>query len=415
MADLAEPDVPFLTPDSLTLHTAFQPVFSLTHGRLVGHEALLRAQGAEGRPVPPSELFAAITAPASLAALDARAVRQHLSAYVSAGKREAAEWLLLNLHPASLLPDTGSVDDIVRAIEESELRPSRIVIEVLESPLFEEDRVYPALQRLRDLGCLIALDDFGAGHSNFERIFDLRPHLVKLDRRVLLRAKGDAKARRILQRMVSLIQECGALVLIEGIETQAGAHVALTCDVDFVQGYYFGRPDAQVLAAQGDHPPLLQAWDSFDEGQSRADDRWRESMGAHCDELRLASIQLAAGASVPSACAGFLAADGATMCYLLDDRGHQIDEIAFRDDGMRRRLVGTEQFEPLRDCAGARWSRRQYFRRAVSFPGAVQLTRPYLTLQGGWMCLTASIAFEIEGRRVILCGDLRIDPTGDAA
>ncbi|WP_416758931.1 EAL domain-containing protein [Roseateles sp. So40a] len=415
MSDLAELDVASLAPEALTLHTAFQPVFSLTHGRLVGHEALLRAQGADGRPAPPSELFTAITTPASLAALDARAVRQHLSAYVSAGKREAAEWLLLNLHPVSLLPDTGALDDIVLAIEESGLRPSRIVIEVLESPLFEDDRVYPALQRLRDLGCLIALDDFGAGHSNFERIFDLRPHLVKLDRRVLLRAKGDARARRILQRMVSLIQECGALVLIEGVETLAGAHVALTCDADFVQGYYFGRPAAEVLPAQGEHPPLLQAWDSFDEGQSRADDRWRESMGAHCDDLRLASIQLAAGASVATACAGFLAADGATMCYLLDDRGHQIEEVAFRDDGMRRRLGGTEQFEPLRDCAGARWSRRQYFRRAVSFPGAVQLTRPYLTLQGGWMCLTASIAFEIEGRRVILCGDLRIDPTEAAA
>jgi EAL domain-containing protein (putative c-di-GMP-specific phosphodiesterase class I) len=411
MPDLAEPDVHAQASDVITLHTAFQPVFSLTHGRLVGHEALLRVQDPHGSPIPPNELFASISAPAELAALDARTVRQHLAAYVAAGKRDTPEWLLINLHPMSLLPDTGALEDILLAIAQSGMRPSRIVIEVLESPLFEEDRVYPALERLRDLGCLIALDDFGAGHSNFERIFDLRPHLVKLDRRVLLRAKADAKARRILQRMVSLIQECGSLVLIEGIETLAGAHLALTCDVDFVQGYYFGRPAAEVLRADGDHPPLLQAWESFDEGQSRADDRWRESMGAHCDDLRLASIQLAAGATMETACADFLAADSATMCYLLDDRGQQIDDVAFRDDGTRRRLVGTEQFEPLRDCAGARWSRRQYFRRAVSFPGAVQLTRPYLTLQGGWMCLTASIAFEIGDRTVILCGDLRIHPS----
>lgn len=410
MADLAELDIVVSPQDGLTLHTAFQPVFSLTHGRLVGHEALLRVQDAQGCAVPPNELFASISAPAALAALDARTVRQHLDAYLAAGKRDAAEWLLLNLHPMSLLPETGALAEILLAIAQSGIRPSSIVIEVLESPLFEEDRVYPALEQLRELGCLIALDDFGAGHSNFERIFDLRPHLVKLDRRVLLRAKADAKARRILQRMVSLIQECGSLVLMEGIETQAGAHVALTCDADFVQGYYFGRPAAEVLQAGVDHPPLMEAWDSFDEGQSRADDRWRESMGAHCDDLRLASIQLAAGASMQTACASFLAADRATMCHLLDDRGHQIGEIAFRDSGTQRRLNGTEQFAPLRDCAGARWSRRQYFRRAISFPGAVQLTRPYLTLQGGWMCLTASIAFEIGDRTVILCGDLRIHP-----
>lgn len=408
MSVLAEPSVPSHAPGNLTLHTAFQPVFSLTHGRLVGHEALLRAQDVHGRPVPPNELFASISAPAALAALDARAVRQHLDAYVTAGKRDAVEWLLINLHPMTLLPDTGALEDILLAIAHSGIRPSRIVVEVLESPLFAEDRVYPALERLRDLGCLIALDDFGAGHSNFERIFNLRPHLVKLDRRVLLRAKGDAKARRILQRMVSLIQECGSLVLVEGVETLAGAHVALTCDVDFVQGYYFGRPAAEVVQVDDDHPPMQQAWESFDEGQSRADDRWRESMGTHCDDLKVASIQLAAGASMQTACASFLAAESATMCYLLDDRGRQVGDIAFRDEGLRRRLAGTEQFEPLRDCAGARWSRRQYFRRAVSFPGAVQLTRPYLTLQGGWMCLTASIAFEIQDRPVILCGDLRI-------
>lgn len=411
MPTLAEPGDSLLTLDQLTLKTAFQPVFSLTHGRLVGHEALLRACDANDRPVPPQELFAVVTDPAALVALDARAVRQHLTAYVEAGKKEALEWLLLNLHPLSLLPDTGALDAIIEAIKHSGLRPSRIVIEVLESPLFQEDRVYPALQRLRDLGCLIALDDFGAGHSNFERVFDLRPHLVKLDRRVLLRAKSDIKARRILQRMVSLIQECGSLVLIEGVETLAGAHVALTCDVDFVQGYYFGRPGSQVLRTDGDFAPLLEAWDSFDEGQSLADDRWRESMGQHCDELRLASIQLAAGTPIDAACAGFLASDRATMCYLLDERGQQIEHVAFRDEAMRARLTGTEQFEPLRDCAGARWSRRQYFRRAVSFPGSVQITRPYLTLQGGWMCLTASIAFEIGDRQVILCGDLRVHPT----
>jgi EAL domain-containing protein (putative c-di-GMP-specific phosphodiesterase class I) len=390
------------------LATAFQPVFSLTHGRLVGHEALLRARDGEGRPIAPNLLFDGLPTHQARADLDVRAVRQHLQAYVAMGKHDAPEWLLLNLHPATLLESTGALHEIERAIDTSGIRPSRVVIEVLESPLFEDERVYPALQRLRAKGCLIALDDFGAGHSNFERVFDLDPHLVKLDRRVLMRAKRDPKALRILQRMVSLLQECGALVLVEGIETLQGAHIALTCDADFVQGYYFGRPQVATLAPEDGSAALDAAWSSFDEAQSRKDDRWRESMALHCDRLRLASIGLAAGRPMDEACADFLSAPNATMCYLLDDQGRQLADIAFRDDAARAKLQRAEQFEPLHNCAGARWSRRQYFRRAVTFPGSVQLTRPYLTLQGGWMCLTGSIAFELEGRTAILCGDLRV-------
>lgn len=397
------------------LGTAFQPVFSLTHGRVVGHEALLRASDAQGRPIAPNVLFDSLSCHRSRAALDVRAVRQHLQAYVAMGKRDAPEWLLLNLHPSTLLESTGALQAIERALEASGIRPSRVIIEVLESPLFEDERVFPALQRLRARGCLIALDDFGAGHSNFERVFDLAPHLVKLDRRVLVRAKQDPKALRILQRMVSLLQECGALVLIEGIETKQGAHIALTCDADFVQGYYFGRPLAATLMPEAGCDALESAWGSFDEALSRRDDRWRESMARHCDDLRLASIGIAAGRPLAQACASFLAAPNASMCYLLDQDGRQLAEVAFRDDASRERLRRAEQFEPLHDCAGARWSRRQYFRRAMSFPGAVQLTRPYLTLQGGWMCLTASIAFELEGRTAILCGDLRVQDAVEAA
>ena len=134
---------------SCALATAFQPVFSLTHGRLVGHEALLRATDADGRPIAPNLLFDGLPDHHARADLDVRAVRQHLQAYAAMGKRDAPEWLLLNLHPATLIETTGALQEIERALDASGIRPSRVVIEVLESPLFEDERVYPALQQLR--------------------------------------------------------------------------------------------------------------------------------------------------------------------------------------------------------------------------------------------------------------------------
>lgn len=386
--------------------TAFQPLFSVSHGRSVGHEALLRVTGSDGVNIPPNVYLASLGGVSELAQADLTALQTHLRAYEQTGRASAPEWLFLNVHPASTLGPDGELQAIRSAITYSAVKPEQLVIEVLESPLAGEATLRESVEAFRDLGCLIALDDFGSGHSNFERVFDLQPHIVKLDRNVVLRAKQGPRERRIVQRMVSLLHECGALVVMEGIETLAGAHIAMTCDVDFVQGYFFARPHAELRARRATCAPLDEAWQSFDVRLSRVEDRWRESMTVQSDKLRIASIALASGAPLEEACRDFLSLPNSSMCFLLDDAGRQIGSTVF-GAGASTQICGDHaQFAPLHDCDGARWSRRQYFRRALSYIGAVQLTRPYLTLQGGQMCFTASIAFEMGDAVVILCGDL---------
>lgn len=350
--------------------------------------------------------FDTLPGAAERARVDLHALERHIDTYIEQGKSLDAEWLFLNVHPASLLNAGVDQNKISRALTSRGIRPEQVVIEVLESSLEGTDDMGPSITRLRELGCLIALDDFGAGHSNFERVFDLKPHIVKLDRKVLLRAKDGSRFLRIVQRMVSILHECGSMVLMEGIETIEGAHIALTCDVDFVQGYYFGRPEPLALAFGRCCDPLDEAWRTFDVRLSREEDLWRQSMAGHCDRLRQAAARLSEGAELDNACASFLAPSEAAMCYLLDEAGLQVGTSAVASSAPALLTCTSPQFEPIRNCSGAKWSRRQYFRRALSFPGQVQLTRPYLTLYGGRMCFTVSIAFEIKGRVYILCGDL---------
>ena len=201
---------------------------------------------------------------------------------------------------------------------------------MLESTLPDDADFDRRIDELRELGCLVSLDDFGAGHSNFDRVFRLRPEIVKLDRSVVVRAEVDAHARRIASQMVSLLHECGCLVLMEGIETDEGAYTALRCDVDFVQGYHFGRPAPALAGGAGLHA-LRAAWDRFDR-QSVSDDRlWQEQMSPYKQSIELASVLLAGGASMDEACTRFLSQPGADMCYLLDKQGRQVVANAFRD------------------------------------------------------------------------------------
>ena len=385
------------------LASHFQPIYSLTHHRAVGHEALLRATAMDtGAAVPPMELFARFDGDDARVALDRASLLQHLAAY--AGK-DANEWLFLNAHPRSLVSSAGpGIHELADALAGHGLRPGQVVIEVLESTLPDDAGFDRRIDELRELGCLVSLDDFGAGHSNFDRVFRLRPEIVKLDRSVVARAEVDAHARRIASQMVSLLHECGCLVLMEGIETDEGAYTALRCDVDFVQGYHFGRP-APVLAAGAGLHALRGAWDRFD-SQSATDDRvWQEQMSSYKQSIELASVLLAGGASMDEACRRFLAQPGSDMCYLLDKQGRQVVANAFRDGLSQRQLESVERFAPLHDTRQARWSRRTYFRGAEASPNIAQVTRPYMTLQGSRMCFTVSIQFDMGGRAVVLCGD----------
>src|SRR3984893_4750283 len=73
-------------------------------------------------------------------------------------------------------------------------------------------------------------------------VWQLQPDIVKLDRGVIEQAARNPRVARTLPRLVSLLHETGALVLVEGVETQHEALLAMECDADFVQGFYFARP-----------------------------------------------------------------------------------------------------------------------------------------------------------------------------
>lgn len=392
----------------LRLGSAFQPILSLSHGRVVGWEALLRAERmADGRPLPPAELFASLRTPAQRADLDLRGLQAHLQHFAQTPAAAPGQWLFLNLDPASL---QRGVAPILKAIAASALPPERLVIEVLESPMGLDGAVREGVQALREAGCLIALDDFGAGHSNFERVFELRPHIVKLDRHVLLRAKQGRGPMRIVAQMVALLHECGALVLMEGIETLQGAHVALGCDVDLVQGYFFGRPEAAAAPGSAPLARLAEAWRSFDPGLVQEPADISRRLAPHSEALSQACADLGQGVMLGPACVPFLALDDASLCYLLDDQGLQVGEAVFRPGHSMHSMGSAPQFAPLFDCSRANWSRRAYFRRALRQPGVVQVTRPYLTLQGGRMCRTLSLAFQQGDRLQVLCADLEVAP-----
>lgn len=387
----------------LQLSSHFQPVFSFPHGRPVGHEALIRASDAQGRPVSPLALFAQATDFAEQLRLDRLCRLLHVHNYC-AQDRDGEGWLFLNIHPAVFIESAQQSRLLRRAAEllqELGMPMQRLVLEVTEDAMAQDRDFEQAVAWVRELGCLIALDDFGAGHSNFDRVWRIRPDIVKLDRSLLQRARQSPRVARMLAQMVALLHEGGALTLLEGVESLDEAELALDADVDLVQGYAFGHPQAQLQPSGQDSAEIAAIWSRFDARLETARAQHAAWLAPYEAAMQGLARQWQGGEDLRAAAAPLLALPATRLVFRLDAQGCALGEAL----GTPASLADP-RFTPLERAGAGRWARRPYFRRALRAPGVLQMTRPYLSLQGAGLCLTLSIALPGPQGLEVLCADI---------
>ncbi|MGZ5042837.1 MAG: EAL domain-containing protein [Usitatibacter sp.] len=226
---------------SLTTH--FQPIYCVRREACLGFEALVRAWDPFGAMVRPDDLFER-TAHASRSLLDWTCRAMHLRNYATVDPGDRT--LFINVHPEAAVLDARRAREFSELIRYYGLSPKRVCIEILEAPCSSEKLLREAVEGYRDLGASIAMDDFGVGCSNFDRVVALRPDVVKIDRSILAGAVGNDKARRVLPGMIELLHEFHCKVGVEGIESRPAAMLAIEAKADYLQGYYFATPQSRL-------------------------------------------------------------------------------------------------------------------------------------------------------------------------
>lgn len=136
-----------------------------------------------------------------------------------------------------------------------------IVFELSESEGVSNPQL---MDRIRDyvakLGFSIAADDFGKGHASIERVINLRPELIKLDRSLIEKINNDPAKRSFVDGVVKAAKLINAAVLAEGVETWAEAAVVQEMGIDLIQGFLVHRPQPVEVIL-----PQIQAVDVDDE------------------------------------------------------------------------------------------------------------------------------------------------------
>ncbi|MBF0383665.1 MAG: EAL domain-containing protein [Magnetococcales bacterium] len=397
------------------LNSVFQPIFSLSRYSPVGYEGLLRGLTLDGSTVSPSHLFGEAEIKGELKKLDRCSRALHISNFKSLGLDEG--WLFLNLNPRMMDLESISAQPqspgqfTTQLLQHFNLSAKRVVVELLEKKITNESILKETVTVLRQAGVMVAIDDFGAGHSNFDRIWKFKPDIVKLDRSIIVDAIHNSHARRSLPSLISIIHEAGCLALIEGIETRDQALIAMDANADLVQGYYFSRPLSDPASLSGMVYDQIKGLSrSFRQASEQASLRQLDSLSSFKKEFLKAANALTDIQNLQRDCAGFLKQRLVRRIYILDANGIQV--------GPNIGIHGPETSNTSRHMTyiasgdGSDWSRRPYFRRAIGKTGQIQITRPYLSLTDRISCVTLSIALPVDGKISVVCADLEWNDTG---
>ena len=236
----------------------YQPQVAFADGHLRGFEALLRWQHPSVGDVPPG-LFIPLLEEARLINRLASWIYRQGAAQRQAWCDRFAQGLVLGISLSRaqfVMP--GLVDELQRVIQDYQLDPAQLEVEVAETSLmYNIDAAVKQIHRLRELGVRVALDDFGAGDCSLRMLRDLPIDTLKLDRHLVARLPGSAVDAALVRSVIGLCADYRITVIAEGVETPAQADWLKANGCAYVQGFLVAHP---MTAADASGFPAIFSW-----------------------------------------------------------------------------------------------------------------------------------------------------------
>jgi diguanylate cyclase (GGDEF)-like protein len=223
----------------------YQPIVKLTTGIISGFEALVRWQHPERGLVSPLEFIPLAEETELIIPISHWVLRESC--------RQIRKWQLESPAMASLsisvnlsgkqFKQSGLVEYIKQTLQETDLAPACLRLEITESVVMENAEITTAmLRQLRSLGVQLSIDDFGTGYSSLSYLHRLPVNNLKIDRSFVSQMRPGNENSEIVRTIITLARNLSMEVVAEGIETadQLGQLKALSCD--YGQGYLLSKP-----------------------------------------------------------------------------------------------------------------------------------------------------------------------------
>lgn len=222
----------------------YQPQIDAATQRVIGAEALARWTCAKYGGVSPGEFIPLLEQSGLIVPFGKWVFRQAVA--------QCREWVRLrpdftvSVNLSYLQVTSGDIVPFMRdTLEKAGLSPSNLVVEFTESCMIQENRrIHEIFDGIRGLGIRIAMDDFGTGYSSLGMLKKSPADIVKIDRtfvRDILKSRFDATFIRFV---VALCHDVDIKVCLEGVECEEEFDCVRPMRLDYIQGFFFGRPVA---------------------------------------------------------------------------------------------------------------------------------------------------------------------------
>jgi len=231
----------------------YQPIVSLTGGRIVGFEGLVRWQHPERGIVTPSQFIAIAEETGLIVPLGWWVLREscrQTELWQKMFPSEPPLWISVNMS-GKLFMKTDMVDQLLGILQETGLTPSSLRIEVTENVVMDHaELAVRNLMELRALGVQISIDDFGTGYSSLSYLQRFHYDELKIDRSFVAQLGSPGDSRAIVETILNLANSLGIGVVAEGIETAEQVDRLRQMHCPHGQGFWFSRPLAVPAAEE---------------------------------------------------------------------------------------------------------------------------------------------------------------------
>ncbi|UHS62307.1 bifunctional diguanylate cyclase/phosphodiesterase [Agrobacterium vaccinii] len=220
------------------IKVVFQPVVNTLSRRITGVEALARWNRAGYGPVSPDIFIAAAENSGLIDQLGLSVLRKACKA--------AMDWpqvkLAVNISPVQFRNPLFS-SQVQAILSEHGIEPSRVMLEMTEGYFIHHpERAAAAIEKLKQTGVSIALDDFGSGFASIGYLRQFGFNRMKIDKSLVEALDEGGRSLEMLTATVALAKSLGIPVTAEGIETEDQAAILQLCGCDELQGYLFSKP-----------------------------------------------------------------------------------------------------------------------------------------------------------------------------
>ena len=242
--------------DGGDLFMAYQPMVDLTSGRTMAYEALVRGTIDGGEVVAGHQIVAAARAHDRVRQLDESS--RTLALQQAAGAVEGGEQLFVNFDPMSVYDPEVCLRTTWAAAREVGIGIEQVCFEVVDADRCPDvDFLRRVIESFRAQGASVALQNMGAERTGISYLDELRPDIVKLDRRLTAGLEYEKARRDLVGAIIAFAHELGVTVGIVGIETEGDLRCAREMGADLGQGFYLGPPAPRIQAA--DPAPVITA------------------------------------------------------------------------------------------------------------------------------------------------------------